>query len=95
MKTAKVKQPTFLGKVVALNGFIYDCSDHKQAEQITKTTKEISGYVGQEFGKGSDKVRHAVDNLELPTINPLPRPGADADEYDNMEFSGALKIWQA
>ena len=46
-------------------GHIYDCSDHKQAELFTKTTKEISGYVGWEFRTGGDDIRRAMDNLEL------------------------------
>ena len=90
-----VKQPLFEGRVEGLKGHIYDCSDHKQAELFTKTTKEISGYVGREFRTGGDDVRRAVDNLELPAINKPGKPGANADEYDKIEWAGKMKTWQA
>ena len=41
--TVVTKQSTFVGRVEALKGHVYDCSDHKQAELFVKTTREISG----------------------------------------------------
>jgi hypothetical protein len=62
-----IQQTKFEGKCVELKGFIYDCSDSKQA---TKTTKEVAEYVGRTYKYGSD-VRLAIDNLEQKPI-PLP-----------------------
>ena len=51
-------QSTFEGRVEALKGFTYDCSEtSRQAEMFTKTTREIAGYVGREFCTGGDDVR--------------------------------------
>jgi hypothetical protein len=73
--TAMPKIDTFVGRVDGLKGFIYDCSDNRQAEMFTKTTEEISGYVGREFRSGGDDVRKAVDSLmALPTIPKPPVP---------------------
>ena len=84
-----VKQDLFEGRVEALKGYIYDCSDDKHAEQF-KMTNEISGYVGREFWAGGDDVRHAVDNnnsdkkdkplinliylIEVIALHPFPFP---------------------
>jgi uncharacterized membrane protein YcgQ (UPF0703/DUF1980 family) len=48
-KKAIVQQPKFEGKCKELKGFIFDCSDSKQADIFVKTTKEIAGYVGRTF----------------------------------------------
>ena len=42
--STRVPNPTikFEGKVDALKGFYYDCSDAKQAVMYAKTTKEIA-----------------------------------------------------
>ena len=39
------KQVKIESCIVALKGRIYDSTDSRQAEQYTKTTKEIAGYV--------------------------------------------------
>ena len=102
-----MKQPLFKGRMEGLKGHIYDCSDHKQAELFTKSTKEISGYVGWEFWTGGDDirhavdvrravdVRHAVDSLKFLAIDKPGKPGADADEYDKIEWARKMKTWQA
>ena len=41
-----MKQPKFEGKCEELKGFIYDCSDARQADMFTKTMKEIAGMQG-------------------------------------------------
>ena len=87
-------QTAFKGRVEALKGHVYDCSDHKQAELFTKTTKEISGYVGREFRVGGDDVRRAVDSLALPVFTKPTRP-VSTDEYDKIEWVGEMKIYQA
>ena len=89
-------QSTFEGRIEALKGFTYDCSEtSRQAEMFTKTTREIAGYVGREFRTGGDDVCRAVDMLELPTFTKPPRPDSDtADEYDRIEWVGEMKAYQ-
>ena len=48
------KLTKFEGKCDELKGHIYDCSHAKQADQFTKTTKEISEYVGRTYKHGGD-----------------------------------------
>ena len=45
------KVEKFVGKCEALKGFIYDCSDNKQADQFVSTTLEIATYVGSHYKK--------------------------------------------
>lgn len=61
------RQTKFEGKCDDLKGYIYDCSDSRQADQFTKTTKEIQEYVGRTFRGGGD-ARLIFDNLTLPVI---------------------------
>jgi hypothetical protein len=79
-KKPNIQQAKFEGKCVGLKGFIYDCSDSKQADIFTKTMKEVVEYVGQTYSYGSN-MRLAIENLEkttltLPMIHQpqLPRP---------------------
>ena len=48
------RQPKFEGKSDDLKGHVYDCSDSRQADQFTKTTKEIAEYVGRTYKYGGD-----------------------------------------
>ena len=75
-KTAK-----FEGKCTDLKGHIYDCSDVRQPDQYTKTTKEIAEYVGRTYTYGGD-VRLAVETLTLPILTtPVDPPdGANRTE---------------
>ena len=86
---AKKRTPTnppFEGKCDALKGFIYDCSDNKQADQFVSTTLEIATYVGSNFKHGGD-VRLALTNLQIPQI---PHP---EDPPPNATAS-MRKIWE-
>ena len=94
--TPRSNDALFTGRIEALKGYIYDCSDIKQAEMFTKTTKEITHYVAREFGKGGDDVRRAIEALKLPEINKPDKPDpATSDEYDKIEWSGKMKNYQA
>jgi hypothetical protein len=87
-------EPLFEGRIEALKGHIYDCSDLRQADMYTKTTREISGYVGRDF-KGGDDIRRAVDSLAMPVINPPNKPDpATADKYDDAIWTGEMKLYQ-
>ena len=43
--TYKSRQFKFEGQIDALKGHIYDCTDNRQVDLYTTTTKEIAGYV--------------------------------------------------
>ena len=77
-----VRQPKFEGKCDALKGHIYDCSDARQSDQFTKTTKEIADYVGREFKNQPGDTRTAIMHLEnLQFIVPEdPAIGANQTE---------------
>jgi hypothetical protein len=75
LKKLIIKQPRIEGKCVDLKGFIYDCSDSKQADIFTKTTKEVAEYVGRTYKYGCD-ARLAIENLEEPTLT-LPNDPSD------------------
>jgi hypothetical protein len=51
-----------------LKGFVYDCSDSKQADIFAKTPKEIAGYVGQTFRYG-DNIQQSIESLEVPALS--------------------------
>jgi hypothetical protein len=74
-KKPVTRQPRFQGKCDELKGHIYDCSDSRQSDVYTKTTKEIGEYVGRTYRYGSD-VRRAVQKLTMPTL-PVPADPAD------------------
>jgi hypothetical protein len=78
-----LKQAKFEGKCNNLKGHIYDCSHAKQADQFTKTTKEISEYIGRTYKYGGD-IRLAVINLAPPVITMLADPPQGATETQKV-----------
>jgi hypothetical protein len=74
-KKPVMRQPRFQGKCDKLKGHIYDCSDSRQADVYSKTTKEIGEYVGHTYQYGSD-VRQAVQTLAMPAMT-VPADPAD------------------
>ena len=61
------RTPKFEGKSDDLKGHIYDCSDVRQSDQYTKTTKKIAEFIGRTYTYGGD-ARLAVETLSLPTL---------------------------
>jgi hypothetical protein len=61
-KKAVVRQPKFEGKCDQLKGHVCDCTDSRQSDQFTKTTKEVAEYVGLNYRYGAD-ARLAVEKL--------------------------------
>ena len=59
--------PRFEGRQDELKGLIFDCSDAKQADNYSKTIKEVTQYVGTNY-KYSRHIRYLVENLELLII---------------------------
>jgi hypothetical protein len=47
-----IQQPKCEGKCAELKSFIYDCSDSRQSDIFTKTTKEIAEYVDSTYKYG-------------------------------------------
>jgi hypothetical protein len=76
----------FEGKCTDLKGHIYDCSDVRQSDQYTRTTKEIAEYVGRTFTYGGD-ARLSVENLALPTF---PTP----NDPDPAATRTEVRIWE-
>jgi hypothetical protein len=44
-----VRQPKFEGSSEDLKGHVYDCSNSRQADMFSKTTKAIAGHVGKTY----------------------------------------------
>ena len=74
-----IRQQRFEGKCEDLKGHIYDCSDSRQADLYTKTTKEIAEYVGKNYKYGND-VRLAVESLTPPTLTEPSDPPQGASQ---------------
>jgi hypothetical protein len=62
--------PQFEGECEDLKGQIYDCADIRQGNQYSRTTKEISEYVGRTFKSGMD-TKLSIEKLQLVVI-PMP-----------------------
>lgn len=86
-KPAVIRQPRFEGKCKSLKGHIYDCSDARQMDMFSRTTKEIAEYVGRTYKEGGGDLRLIVENLELPEIVPPLDPPAGASRTDE-------RIWE-
>ncbi len=61
------RQSKFEGKCKELKGRVYDCSDARQSDLFTRTTKEVAEYVGRTY-KYSGNIRLVVKNMALPTL---------------------------
>jgi hypothetical protein len=86
-KKPMTRQPRFQGKCDELKGHIYDCSDSRQSDVYTKTTKEIGEYVGRTYRYGSD-VRRAVQKLTMPATMPAPADPADGTNHS------VVRMWK-
>ena len=78
-QVAVPRQTKFEGKSDDLKGYIYDCSDSRQADQFAKTTKEIAEFVGRTYKYGGD-ARLAIENLEIPVFPEPDDPPAGASK---------------
>ena len=85
-KKAIVRQPKLEGKCEELKGFVFDCSDSKQADVFAKTTKEIAGYVGRTFRYGDD-IRQSIENMTMPVLNMPSDPPTTASRT-------VTRIWE-
>jgi hypothetical protein len=58
------RTPKFEGKCEDLKGHIYDCANIRQGNQYSRTTKEISEYVGRTFKFGMD-TKLSIEKLQI------------------------------
>ena len=86
MKGFAPRAPKFEGKCADLKGHIYDCSDVRQSDQYTKTTKEIAEYVGRTYKYGGD-LRLAVETLQVPVFDVPTDPPDTATRSE-------IRIWE-
>ena len=63
----KSRQSKFEGWIDALKGHIYDCTDSRQADLYTTTTKEIAGCAAITLKNGND-VRKAIEDMKVPEM---------------------------
>ena len=80
------KQPKFEGRCDELKGFIYDCSDARQADMYTRTTKEIAEYAGCTCKHSAD-IWKAIEVLKAPMIILPADPPANATAME-------VRIWE-
>jgi hypothetical protein len=71
---------------VDLKRFTYNCSNSKQADIFTKTTKEVMEYVRWIYKYGSDTML-AIENLEKPTLTLPSDPPSTATKTES-------RIWE-
>ena len=81
-----VFQRKFEGRCIDLKGHIYDCRGNVQVDQFTKTTWEITNYVGTKYKNGAD-TQQAIENEVLPTIVMPADPGSNASATEK-------RIWE-
>ena len=69
--------PKFKGNSSDLEGYIFDCSDSRQADKYITAIKRIAQYVGAEFKYGGD-IRLSIENSKRFEI-PMPTATSDND----------------
>jgi hypothetical protein len=85
-KAVVPRQQKFEGEYDELKGNIYDCSDARQADLFTKTSKAIAGHVGRSY-KYSGDIRITVETLAVPTMEVPSDPPDTASKTE-------VKIWE-
>ena len=75
-KSRPVSQ-NFEGNSSDLEGYIFDCSDSRQADKYMTAIKIIAEYVGAEFKYGGD-IRSSIENTKRFEI-PMPTAPSDND----------------
>jgi hypothetical protein len=76
----------FEGKCPALRGYIYNCQHVHQADQYSRTTKEIAEFVEQTYCYGMD-IPMTIESLETITLN-LP------DDPPDSATKTELRLWE-
>jgi hypothetical protein len=76
-------EPKFEGRRVELKGEIYDCTDFRQADGYTKTTKEVAEYIGRVY---SGDAWTTIELLTLPVFVYPSDPITGASETDKRKW---------
>jgi len=87
-------QAKFKGNCPELSGYIFDCSDYKQADNYQTTIRRIAEYIGSEYKHGGD-IRSTVENekmfvLIVPTYPENEETKTEPSELNKMMFKGEL-----
>jgi hypothetical protein len=69
-----------------LKGHVFDCSNSRQADMFSTTTKALAGQVGKTYRYGND-ARLAIQNLS-PTILEVPK------DLPDTATKAELRIWE-
>jgi hypothetical protein len=80
------RQTKFTGRCEELNGNIYDCTDSRQANLYSKTTKDIAEYIGRTYRYGMD-TRLAIENLQYIACE-VP------EDPDDNATKTQIRIWE-
>jgi len=80
------KTTKFEGKCEELKGHVYDCADSRQADQYSRTTKEVAEYAGRTLKYPQD-IRKAIETLQNPTWQESADPPANASRAQE-------RIWE-
>ena len=72
----------FVGRCDDLQGYIYNCSDSRQADLYTTTTKELVDHVTGEYKQGKD-IAKAIESLSRPKLDKPEDPSDDASKRTN------------
>ena len=75
----------YKGNCVELSGYVFDCSDLRQADKYVTNIKRIAEYVGAEYKQGGD-IRSTIEN-EVQLIIPVPVEPAAADPAAGLTTS--------
>ena len=76
----------FEGREPVMKGHIYDLPRDRNIDQYIRTTRELQEYVGYVFNEYSEDLMSAVQNLQMPTLNPPANP----DPTNLLEF----ELWK-
>ena len=84
--TAPGRLLKFEGRCEALKGSVYDCSESKNIDQFSTTSKEIAEYIGREYKFGMD-TRLSLERLEPIELIAPKDPSSEASRTE-------LRIWE-
>jgi hypothetical protein len=87
-------QARFKGNCAELAGFVFDCSDYRQADKYVTNMKRIAEYVGAEYKQGGD-IRSTIENelllpIPLPTEPVLVAPATALTTAQTLIFKGQI-----
>ena len=71
------------GATEELGHHTFDCASRKNIEACNETLKQIAIYVGKEYGKNADMIKHVVLYLEDPEITEPPELTAQEAKEKN------------